>query len=68
MRENNKMQRILAVLTLAVLAVCLILTLVFAFTGSKYFMVMLLITLLAPILLWICMFFYKGMKDRSNDT
>ena len=68
MRENNKIQRILAVLTLAVLAVCLILTLVFAFTGSKYFMVMLLITLLAPILLWICMFFYKQSTDKSNES
>ena len=66
--EQKKMQRLLAVLTLAILAVCLILTLIFAFTGSKYFMVMLLITLLAPILLWICLFFYKQSKDNSKDS
>ncbi len=68
MRDNNRGQRILAVITLIVLAVCLILTLIFAFIGSRYFMPMLLITLLAPILLWICMFFYKQSKDRSNET
>ena len=68
MKENNRMKRMLAVLTLAVLAVCLMLTLIFAFTGSKYFMVMLLLTLLMPILLWICMFFYKQSKDRSKDS
>ena len=68
MKQNNKMQRILAVITLAILAICLVLTLVFAFTGSKYFMVMLLVTLLAPIFLWICMFFYKQSKDRTNES
>ncbi|MBE5955887.1 MAG: hypothetical protein E7253_05485 [Lachnospiraceae bacterium] len=68
MKENNRMKRMLAVLTLAVLAVCLMLTLIFAFTGSKYFMVMLMLTLLMPILLWICMFFYKQSKDRSKDS
>ena len=68
MKQNNRMHRILAVMTLAVLAICLILTLIFAFTGSKYFMVMLLITLLAPILLWICMFFYKQSKDKSKES
>ncbi len=68
MKQNNKIQRILAVMTLAVLALFLILTLIFAFTGSKYFMVMLMITLFAPILLWICMFFYKQSKDKSNES
>ena len=68
MKQNNRMQRILAVMTLIILAVCLVLTLIFAFTGRKYFLVMLLITLLAPIFLWICMFFYKQNKDKSNES
>ncbi len=68
MKQENKLQRILAMGTILILLLCLILTLIFAFTGSKYFMVMLLITLLAPILLWICMFFYKQSKDRSKDS
>lgn len=68
MKQKNKIQRVLAILTLLILASCLILTLIFAFTGSKYFMVMLLITLLVPIILWICMFFYKQKKDRLNEA
>lgn len=66
--KNNKIQRILAVTTLILLAVCLILTLVFAFTGSVYFLGMLFITLAAPVLLWICLFFYKQSKDKSNES
>ncbi len=66
--KNNKIQRILAVTTLILLAVCLILTLVFAFTGSEYFLGMLFITLAVPVLLWIGMFFYKQSKDRSNES
>ncbi len=66
--KNDKMQRILAVATLSVLAICLILTLIFAFTGSSYFLGMLFITLAAPVLLWICMFFYKQSKDKSNES
>lgn len=66
--KNNKIQRILAVTTLILLAVCLILTLVFAFTGSAYFLGMLFITLAAPVLLWICLFFYKQSKDKSNES
>jgi len=68
MKQDNKIQRILAMLTLSILFLCLVLTLVFAFTGSRYFLVMLLITLLAPIILWICMFFYKQKKDRANEA
>ena len=68
MKQNNGMQRILAIVTLAVLAICLLLTLILAFTGSKYFMLSLLITLVAPILLWVCLFFYKRSKDRSNES
>ena len=68
MKQNNRIQQFLAIVTLAVLAICLAITLIFAFTGNKYFMVMLLITLLAPILLWICLFFYKRSKDNSNES
>lgn len=68
MKQNNVVQRVLAAATLVILGLCLIFTLFFAFTGSRYFMPMLLITLLAPILLWICMFFYKQSKDRSKDS
>ena len=66
--NNNKIQRILAVVTLGLLALCLILTLIFAFIGSKYFLVMIFITLAAPVILWICMFFYKQGKDRTNES
>jgi len=66
--KNNIVQRILAMLTLVVLTLCLILTLILAFMGSKYFLVMLFITLAAPVFLWICMFFYKQGKDRSNES
>ena len=68
MNKKNTLSRILAIFTLAILAVCLILTLVFAITGSKYFMGMMFVTLVLPVLLWICLFFYKGSKDRSNET
>lgn len=57
-----------AILLVVLLLACVILTLVFAVTGSKNFLGMLMITLLFPILLWVYSFFYKLLKDRANET
>lgn len=57
-----------AILLVVLLLACVILTLVFAVTGSKNFLGMLMITLLLPILLWVYSFFYKLLKDRANET
>lgn len=65
---KNTLKRIGAILLIILLLACVVLTLVFAVTGSKNFLGMLMITLLLPVLLWVYMFFYKLLKDRSNET
>lgn len=60
-------KRILALLGAIGLLLLAVLTLVFAITGNPNFMGMLLITLMAPILLWIYMFIYKLVKGKSAD-
>lgn len=57
-----------AIFLVFLLLACVILTLIFAVTGSKNFLGMLMITLLLPILLWVYSFFYKLLKDRANET
>lgn len=65
---KNTLKRIGAILLIILLLACVVLTLVFAVTGSKNFLGMLMITLLLPVLLWVYMFFYKLLKGRSNET
>ena len=65
---KNTLKRIGAILLIILLLACVVLTLVFTVTGSKNFLGMLMITLLLPVLLWVYMFFYKLLKDRSNET
>lgn len=65
---KNTLKRIGAILLIILLLACVVLNLVFAVTGSKNFLGMLMITLLLPVLLWVYMFFYKLLKDRSNET
>ena len=65
---KNTLKRIGAILLIILLLACVVLTLVFAVTGSKNFLGMLMITLLLPVLLWVYMFFHKLLKDRSNET
>lgn len=57
-----------AIFLVFLLLACVILTLIFAVTGSKNFLGMLMITLLLPVLLWVYSFFYKLLKDRANET
>lgn len=61
------LKRILALLGAIGLLLLAVFTLVFAITGNPNFMGMLLITLMAPILLWVYMFIYKLVKDKSAD-
>ena len=69
--ENKKKpgtgKRIAALLGVAALLMLVITTLVFAVTGNPNFMGMLLITLMAPILLWIYSFIYKVVKGKSAE-
>lgn len=61
------LKRILALLGAIGLLLLAVFTLVFAITGNPNFMGMLLITLMAPILLWVYMFIYKLVKGKSID-
>lgn len=66
-KKGRRMKRILALFGVGVLLLFVILTLVFAVTGNPNFFGMLLITLMAPILLWIYMFLYKLLTGKSAE-
>ncbi|MDO4555473.1 MAG: hypothetical protein Q4B70_10045 [Lachnospiraceae bacterium] len=69
--DNRKkpgiIKRILALLGVFALLLLVILTLVFAVTGNPNFFGMLLITLMAPILLWVYAFIYKLVRGKSAE-
>lgn len=64
-KKNGLGKRILALVGVGILLLLVILTLVLAVTGSPNFFGMLLITLMAPILLWVYTFIYKLVKGKS---
>lgn len=66
-KKGGMIKRILALLGVGILLLFVILTLVFAVTGNSNFFGMLLITLMAPILLWIYMFIYKLVTGKSAE-
>lgn len=61
-------KRIVAIIGVLTLLACVVITLIFAVTGNPNFLGMLLLTLMFPILLWVFMFIYKLLKDRSNEA
>lgn len=65
--KNSLGKRVAALLGVAVLLFLVILTLVFAITGNPNFLGMLLITLMAPILLWIYMYIYQLIHGKSAE-
>ena len=68
MKKKGMMKRIAAIIGIAAILICVITTLIFAITGNPNFLGMLLLTLMMPILLWVYMFIYKLIKDRTNET
>ena len=66
-KKSGTFKRVMALLGVAALLALVIVTLVFAVTGNPNFMGMLLITLMAPILLWVYGFIYKFVKGKSAE-
>lgn len=66
-KKSGLVKRILALSGVGILLFFAILTLVFAVTGNPNFFGMLLITLMAPILLWIYMFLYKLLTGKNAE-
>ena len=66
--KKGTVKRIAAIIGIIAILACVIVTLVFAITGNKNFLGMLLVTLMMPILLWVYMFIYKLIKDKSNEA
>ena len=60
------MKRIVALIGVIALVACVFLTLYFALIGSKYFMGMLFLTIMLPILLWVYLYIYKLLKDKPK--
>jgi uncharacterized RDD family membrane protein YckC len=58
-------KRILALAGVVILLLMAVITLVFAVTGNPNFFGMLLITLMAPILLWIYLYIYQLLRGKS---
>ena len=66
--KKGTVKRIAAIIGIIAILACVIVTLVFAITGNANFLGMLLLTLMMPILLWVYMFIYKLIKDKSNEA
>ena len=66
--KKGTVKRISAIIGIIAILACVIVTLVFAITGNANFLGMLLLTLMMPILLWVYMFIYKLIKDKSNEA
>lgn len=66
-KKNGLVKRILALAGVGILLLLVILTLVFAVTGNPNFMGMLVITLMAPVLLWVYSFIYKLLTGKSAE-
>lgn len=66
--KKGTVKRIAAIIGIIAILACVIVTLVFAITGNANFLGMLLVTLMMPILLWVYMFIYKLIKDKSNEA
>ena len=66
--KQGTVKRIAAIIGIIAILACVIVTLVFAITGNANFLGMLLVTLMMPILLWVYMFIYKLIKDKSNEA
>ena len=66
--QKGTVKRIAAIIGIIAILACVIVTLVFAITGNANFLGMLLVTLMMPILLWVYMFIYKLIKDKSNEA
>lgn len=62
----QKVRRIVAWLTIAVIVVLVIITMVCAFTGSPYFFGMLYLTIAVPLVLWIFMWFTSLVNGESQ--
>lgn len=65
---KKTIKRIEAIIGIIAILACVVITLVFAITGNENFLGMLLVTLMMPILLWVYMFIYKLIKDKSNEA
>lgn len=68
MKKKGIIKRVAAIVGVAAIVICVIITLIFAVTGNPNFLGMLLLTLMMPILLWVYMFIYKLIKDRSKEA
>lgn len=68
MKKKGIFKRIAAIFGIVAILACVVITLVFAVTGNKNFLGMLLVTLMMPILLWVYLFIYKLIKDRTNEA
>lgn len=66
--KKGTVKRIAAIIGIIAILACVIVMLVFAITGNANFLGMLLVTLMMPILLWVYMFIYKLIKDKSNEA
>ena len=66
-KKQGVWKRLLALAGVGILLFLVILTLVFAVTGNPNFFGMLLITLMAPILLWVYSFIYKLLRGKSAE-
>ncbi|MBR1866600.1 MAG: hypothetical protein IJ801_08845 [Lachnospiraceae bacterium] len=63
----NKLRRVVAMLTVFLIVGLIIGTLICAFTGSKYFMGMLFLTLAVPVVLWVFMWFTNLVSGQSQE-
>lgn len=68
MKKKGTVKRIAAIIGIVAIIACVVITLLFAITGNPNFLGMLLITLMMPILLWVYLFIYKLIKDKSKEA
>lgn len=64
----RRLKQIGAFLLVCILAGLVVLTLVCAITGSRYFMASLMTTLLLPILLYVYMYIYRLVKKNETEN
>ena len=62
----QKIRRIMAWLTIVVIALLLIAMLICAVSGSRYFFVFLFLAIFVPVVLWVFMWFTRLMAGESE--
>ncbi|MCM1179090.1 MAG: hypothetical protein NC347_02445 [Clostridium sp.] len=62
----KKVRRMVAMLTVVVIAALIIGTLICAVTGSRYFFGMLFLTFAVPVVLWVFMWFTNLLNGKSE--